>query len=195
MKNQLEALQGIDIYLLDQFLKNRIRSDMRILDAGCGYGRNIQWMLGLNYDVHAIDQFSEGIESLQSYFPLRRECFHRVEIENYIPDEKFDFIICNAVLHFAQGHEHFEEMFGKLVIFLNPNGILFIRMTSNIGLEAKLGKGENGVFRLPDGSMRYLVTRNQIDELLRRYDLNSIEPIKTVFVDGLRSMTTLVLSK
>lgn len=35
---------AIDIYLFDQLLRGRIRPGMRILDAGCGNGRNSRLM-------------------------------------------------------------------------------------------------------------------------------------------------------
>lgn len=195
MSKPLEVLHGIDIYLLDQIMKDRLRYGMRILDAGCGYGRNVHWLLGLNYDVHAIDVNPEGVNSLRSNYSGKKKDFQVVKIENYKPEESFDFIICNAVLHFADGHAHFEAMFRQLVRSLEADGTLFIRMTSNIGLEDKLGDGEDGVYALPDGSVRYLLTRAMVDELIHRYTLKLLEPVKTVFVDGLRSMTTLVFSK
>ncbi len=35
----------IDIYLFDQLLRGRILPDMRVLDAGCGGGRNLAFLL------------------------------------------------------------------------------------------------------------------------------------------------------
>ena len=32
---------NIDIYLFDQLLRARLRPGMRVLDAGCGGGRNL----------------------------------------------------------------------------------------------------------------------------------------------------------
>ena len=191
----LHPIQGIDIYLLDQFLKGRLRPGMKVLDAGCGYGRNIRMLLKEGYDVSALDAKPDAIARLQADFPEAAERFSVGRIEDISRERKYDFVICNAVLHFAAGHAHFEAMFTKLTQILNPGGILFIRMTSTIGLEDRLGEGMDGVYTLPDGSTRYLLTRSRVDELLRQYDLQLIEAVKTVFVDGLRSMTTLVFQK
>jgi hypothetical protein len=35
----------IDIYLFDQLLRGRIRPGMRVLDTGCGSGRNLVYFL------------------------------------------------------------------------------------------------------------------------------------------------------
>ena len=40
-----EQFGQIDIYLFDQLLKGRISPGMRILDAGCGSGRNLVYFL------------------------------------------------------------------------------------------------------------------------------------------------------
>ena len=191
----LQPIQGIDIYLLDQFLKGRLSKNMTIFDAGSGSGRNIRWLLTQGYDVTTMDANAERIGQLKADFPEYSDRFFVDRIENLLTSHQYDFVICNAVLHFAEGHHHFEAMFRRLVEILSPGGILFIRMTSNIGLEDKVGAGNDGVYSLPDGSTRYLLTRGQVDDLILQYGLELIEPVKTVFVDGLRSMTTLVFSK
>ena len=47
---------GIDIYLFDQLLKGRFVPGMRILDAGCGSGRNLVYFLRSGYEVFAVDE-------------------------------------------------------------------------------------------------------------------------------------------
>lgn len=191
---ELAALQGMDVYLLDQLLKGLIRPDDKILDAGCGGGRNIHYLLKNGLDVTGIDDNPEAIDALRSqYSTTTPERFLHSSLEEFRSETKFDFIVCNAVLHFARDHEHFSNMFTSLCEALATNGVLFIRMTSDIGL--KLGhEGKSGVYDLPDGSVRYLITRKQIDELLETYALTLVEPVKTVKVEELRSMTTLVLT-
>ena len=46
----------IDIYLFDQLLRGRITPGMRVLDAGCGTGRNLVYLLQSGVDVFATDQ-------------------------------------------------------------------------------------------------------------------------------------------
>lgn len=191
----LQPIQGIDIYLLDQFLKGRLAPGMTVFDAGSGYGRNIRWLLQNGYLVSAIDANEEAIAHLKADYPESAQRFSVARLEEFTSEKQYDFVICNAVLHFARDHAHFGAMFNGLANLLHPNGILFIRMTSTMGLEGRIGEGKEGVYLLPDGSTRYLLTRPQVDELLGRHGLRLIEPVKTVFVDGLRSMTTLVFQK
>lgn len=191
---ELEALRGIDVYLIDQLLKNRITSDSKILDAGSGNGRNIHYLIKNGLDITGVDPNAESIGFLQQMYPEISDQFYVSTLEDFNSPQRFDFIICNAVLHFARGHEHFTKMFSALVNHLKPTGIVFIRMTSDIGL--KLDQNDrNGVFNLPDHSERYLITRSKIDELILEHSLSLFEPVKTVKVEELRSMTTLVLKK
>ncbi len=56
MINASELFGDIDIYLFDQFLKNRFTPEMKILDAGCGGGRNVVYFLLSGFQVFAIDR-------------------------------------------------------------------------------------------------------------------------------------------
>ena len=40
-----EQFGHIDIYVFDQILRGNIAPGMRVLDAGCGYGRNLVYLL------------------------------------------------------------------------------------------------------------------------------------------------------
>lgn len=190
----LDEIKGIDIYLLDQFLKDKIAKNSRILDAGCGSGRNIYWLLLNGYNVSAFDPNPTPIIPFKTSFPSLK--FKQGAIEDRpFENQEFDFIICNAVLHFANDHTHFHQLFDELVLSLAKQGILFIRMTSNIGLETQIQIEENGRCRLPDLSDRYVITRKLIDDLCVYHSLELIEPVKTIKVEELRSMTTIVLQK
>ena len=85
-------------------------------------------------------------------------------------------------------------MFKNLALLLEKDGVLFIRMTSDIGQNNHIDIG-NGRFLLPDGTERYLVSRRKIDELCVVFDLALIEPVKSLNVDGQRVMTTIVMSR
>ena len=50
-----ERFGDIDIYLFDQILRGRITPGMRVLDAGCGFGRNLVYFLREGYEVFGVD--------------------------------------------------------------------------------------------------------------------------------------------
>ncbi|MEM6719458.1 MAG: class I SAM-dependent methyltransferase [Bacteroidota bacterium] len=198
MKQQLltEIVGNTDIYLLDQILKGRYEQNDLILDAGCGSGRNLHYFHQSNIPFYAIDRNAEYIENLQQYYPEFATNFKVAEVEKMpFDDEKFDHVLCNAVLHFAESEIHFKAMFTELARVLKKGGSLFIRMTSNIAIEGKSTHLQDGVYFLPDESQRFLLTRELLNEILATHQLSLLEPVKSTNVHDLRSMTTLMLLK
>lgn len=196
MSDLYNKLGKTDIYLLDQILKGRYEKGCRILDAGCGSGRNMHWFIQNNYDIYGVDINENVIADLKMKHPTYSSSISCSPLSHLpYPPAFFDHIICNAVLHFAENHEHFEKMLKELLRCLKSEGTLFIRMTSDIGIENLVSKTDSGICDIPDGSIRYLVTRDSIDYFTRKFNLQFVEALKTVNVNDQRCMTTLVLSK
>jgi tellurite methyltransferase len=196
-----ETFGNIDIYLFDQIQKGRFASYKSVIDMGCGGGRNLVYFLNHGYKVYGIDPQQEAIavvqELSQTLAPQNPiENFQRASIEeNPFQDRKFDLVICNAVLHFAEDQAHFERMLQAVWAAVAPNGFLFIRLASMIGIEDKVHPLGNGRYRLPDGSTRYLVDEAMLLDYQRQLGARQLEPIKTTNVQGLRCMTTWCLGK
>ena len=190
----MKDLKNTDIYLLDQILKDRFSKDFKILDAGCGSGRNLTYFIENEFNISGIDIDSNRIEILQKQ---HKDISFKIAGLKEIPfsENEFDYIICNAVLHFAKSEKDFFEMFTELFRILKPKGTLFIRMTSDFGIENKVTKIKNGVYKIPDGSTRFLLTENILEELKTDFNFEFIEPLKTVNVNNLRCMSTLILKK
>lgn len=196
--NSLQQLVGnTDIYLLDQIMKGRYQQEDIILDAGCGIGRNMHWFLLNAIKCYGIDSDSTAIETLQLQHPLlSSDRFQTAAVDQLpFPDCYFDHVISSAVLHFAKSTHHFKQMFSAMVRVLKPGGSLFIRMTADIGIENKVEMIGDGVYSIPDGSTRFLLTKSLLAQLLQDCPLELIEPLKTVNVDDTRCMTTLMMQR
>ncbi len=192
--NKLEEIQNIDIYLLDQILKGRYLEGNSILDAGCGFGRNLQWFSKRKFDLYGIDSNEETIKEIKSIYPTVKLVSSKIDDLPFL-NEKFEHIICSAVLHFATDESHFYKMFSELIRVLKRNGTLFIRMTTDVGVTDTIYNNINGVYDLKDGSKRFLITKEMLSFLLKEHSLELIEPFKTTVVEDLRSMATIVLRK
>ena len=173
---------------------------MKVLDAGCGEGRNLMHFINSGYDVYGIDINPMAIKALQfiisSIRPdLSKNHFKEEDIANLsFPDNTFDLIIASAVLHFASDHNHFYKMVGQLIRSLKSGAMLFIRMTSDIGIENLVVAKGSGRFLIPDGSERFLLTREILEKLNSQYTLKYLEPFKTVNVNDVRCMSTLIVT-
>jgi SAM-dependent methyltransferase len=196
--NALTTLLGnMDVYLLDQIMKGRYAPSDVILDAGAGGGRNLHWFVQEGFQVYGTDRNPESVEVLKQTYPyLPNDRFQVATVESLpFPDDFFNHIISSAVLHFAENEPHFEQMFGEMIRVLRPSGSLFIRVATDVGLADKIIPLGHGRFHLPDGTDRFLLTREALDSLLRQYQLCLLEPFKTVLVEELRSMGVVVLGK
>jgi hypothetical protein len=78
---------------------------------------------------------------------------------------------------------------------LEPGGIFFARLASNIGIEEQVELIEGRRYHLPDGSNRFLVDEEMLLRATASLDGQFIEPLKTVVVQNLRSMSNWCLRK
>ncbi|HVV47865.1 MAG TPA: class I SAM-dependent methyltransferase [Bryobacteraceae bacterium] len=180
----------IDIYLFDQLRRGRIRPNDRILDAGCGTGRNLVYFLNNGYDVFAVDAENRAIAKL----PPDRFRAEPIEAMSFA-DSFFDVVIVSAVLHFAQSDQHFLAMLHGAWRVLKPGGLFFCRLASSIAIEAKIQPVGEGRYLLPDGSERYLVDETTLMHLTEQLGASLLDPLKTTVVQNQRSMTTWVVRK
>lgn len=195
-----EQFGEIDIYLFDQLLRGRILPGMRVLDTGCGFGRNLVYLLRERYDVYAADADARAIENVRnlarSLAPALPESNFRVESVEQMSfgDSYADVVISSAVLHFATDDAHFEAMLSGSWRVLKPGGLFFCRLASSIGIEKQVEPVAGRRYRLPDGSERYLVDEAFLCEQTARIG-RLIDPLKTTIVQNRRAMTTWVVRR
>lgn len=193
-------LGNIDLYLLDAILKGYFSEGTKILDAGCGEGRNLVYFLKNGFECYGVDNNAGALRMLRYVlntlspgYPASR--FSEGDLKSLpYEDNSFDAVICSAVLHFAESVDEFYKMFGELVRVLRPEGKLFIRMTDDTTMENAINIGK-GKFQLPDGSVRFLLTSELQEKLPDQFSLKFIEPYKSLVVKGQRSMNVMLLQK
>ncbi len=202
MQNNLQLLYGnIDIYLFDQLLKGRFNDCHKVIDIGCGGGRNLHYFLQNGFEVYGIDPDARAIEHVKQLSallaPNNPELNFVVAAAEQLPyvDDSFDLAICSAILHFARDHAHFDTMLRSVWRVLKPGGYLFARLASDIGIEDLVTLIGDGVYLLPDGSTRYLVNQEMLLRYTAELGAELFEPIKTTNVQNLRCMTTWCLKK
>jgi tellurite methyltransferase len=194
-----EQFGQIDIYVFDQILRGNIAAPMRVLDAGCGYGRNLVHLLREGCEVYAVDVDPAGIEHVRQ---LSAALWTGLPAENFqvglIEEMPFaggfaDVVICNSVLHFARDERQFRALLTELWRVVKPGGMLFCRLGSRIGMDFEPVRGN--IFRVGDGSEWFLVDEEMLLELTEEMDAVLVEPLKTTIVQDYRCMTTWVTRK
>ena len=194
-----EQFGQIDIYVFDQILRGNIALDMRVLDVGCGYGRNLVYLLREGCEIFALDANPEGVAHVRA---LARELAPQLPAENFrvgsieamdFPDAFADVVICNSVLHFARDEQHFLAMVSELWRVLRPGGLLFCRLGSRIGMEFE--RVRKNIYRIGDGSEWFLVDEAVLLRMTEQMKGLLVDPLKTTIVQDFRCMTTWVVRK
>jgi tellurite methyltransferase len=191
----------IDIYVFDQLLRGRIAPGMRVLDVGCGSGRNLVYLMRAGYEVFGVDADPAAIAAVRqlagSVAPHLAPDNFRVEAIEQIsfPEAFADVVLSSAVLHFARDDEHFRAMLRSNWRVLKPGGVFFCRLASSIGMEERLIPVAGRRHRIPDGSERYLVDAQLLINLTHQLGGELLDPLKTTIVHNQRCMTTWVVRK
>jgi tellurite methyltransferase len=134
----------IDVYLFDQLLRGHVAPGMRVFDAGCGYGRNLVYLLregfeafGVDADLRAVDAVRSLAASLAPDLPANNFRVEPIEAMSF-GDAFADVVISSAVLHFARDDDQFGAMLRGTWRVLKPGGLFFCRLASSIGIESQV---------------------------------------------------------
>jgi len=182
---------NIDIYLMDAILKGYFEDKKKVLDIGSGEGRNLIYFLKLGKDIYGVDTNPSSVKFCRMLARTIDKSFkssHFLEADaKQLPfeGESFDVIISSAVMHFAKDEDEFTTMFAEAIRVLKHEGIIFIRMASEMGIDMVNSKN----------AFTFYLNRKLIDRLMDQFYLEKIEPVKSVMVETDREMTTLLLRK
>ena len=141
MRDLAAEFGNIDIYVFDQIHKGRVSPHDRVLDAGCGGGRNIHYLLSQGVEVFGVDvnpSAVAGVRELAASLGAASDDQHfQVAPLSALPfdDRLFDVVICSTVLHFAKDDAEFEAWVRELWRVLRPGGLFFTRLASSIGID------------------------------------------------------------
>jgi ubiquinone/menaquinone biosynthesis C-methylase UbiE len=151
--------------------------------------------------VSAVDQSPSAIEhvrllatTLALHLPAENFRVDPVETMSF-SEQSFEVVVSSAVLHFASDEDHWQRMVHEMWRVLKSGGVLFARLASTVGVEDKIEHLEGRRYHLPDGSDRFLVDEKMLLETTSALDGELLEPLKSVVVQGMRSMATWCLRK
>lgn len=97
---------------------------LKVLDIGCGEGKDAVFLARNGYVVSALDATDKGIEKgklLAEKYGVSVD-FFKANIEDFRLRDKYDIIFSSGVLHFVKP-EYRDDIFQNLKEYTNKNGI------------------------------------------------------------------------
>lgn len=112
--------------VMDVIRKFSIRQEQKLLEIGCGEGRDAYPLLKAGFHLLATDISGEAIRYNKERYPEFRNRFAVLDcISGEIP-ELFDFIYAVAVLHMLLEDSHRDAFYRFIRNHLSPDGIALI---------------------------------------------------------------------
>ncbi|MEO1256140.1 MAG: class I SAM-dependent methyltransferase, partial [Bacteroidota bacterium] len=157
----------MDLFLMDLILKGKVPEKGRVLDIGCGEGRNGLYFIRNGYEYHGWDTDRSKISLLEYLVNSLTEInafFEVMDLRSSSKEGLFDLIICSRMLHFAESEVDFKEMWSKLIRLLATGGKIYVAMDSTIDTSINT-QIDGGKVVFPDGKMRFALTTNLYKEI------------------------------
>lgn len=117
------SIQNADVTKIITHFCSFISPNSKILEAGCGTGRDLKCFIEKGYEMYAFDA-SQKMAQIASEFTGLQVKVAMFENVDY-PDEFFDAIWANASLLHVKRSD-MESVYEKLYRFLKPGGILYV---------------------------------------------------------------------
>lgn len=126
-KSYLWSTKEPSLIVLDTILKYKVSKESKILEIGCGEGRDAIYLLNNGYNVLAIDYSNAVIEKCRELSNhLYDNNFKQFDIMNDVLDDKYDFIYSVSVIHMFVNSEHRDNFYKFIYEHLTNNGVALI---------------------------------------------------------------------
>lgn len=126
-KNMLWATNKNTKEVIDTMRKYKISKHDKILDLGCGEGRDATFLLNKGYNVTAVDYSNEAINKCNELTNNKyQENFRQLDIIEDNLDDKFKFIYSIAVMHMFVLDIHRNKFLEFIYNHLDSDGIALI---------------------------------------------------------------------
>ncbi len=99
----------------------------KILEIGCGTGRNLPHFLKTNSQVYAVDCDFDAVSTAHSFLDGKAFLFAARGEQLPFRDEIFDEVHCIDVLHWSENQEQFESLWRDAWRVIQPGGSFFVR--------------------------------------------------------------------
>ena len=154
--------------LYDEFLKY-VKPACRILDAGCGSGRDTLYFMKKGYDVESFDASEEMVRLSSQYTGKQTLQIRFQELEF---KDRFDGVwACASLLHI--GRNEIDDTLNRIINSLNDHGIFYASFKYG---EGETIKGERLFNSYTEETVRMIFEKQAGVEILRIWKTQDVRP-------------------
>jgi len=167
------------------FLKNQGKQIRKILDLGCGAGRNTQFLFELGYNIYACDWYDGMIKAT-------RERLHKIGLDKSFVEKRvtkasmlnlpyndsfFDVVLSNGVFHNVTSLKEIELVFKETSRVLKKNGYICFNLFSSNYIDQSLKRISDHVYLTKEKLPMVLISKAELINFFKKYGLVSEEGI------------------
>ena len=120
-KTFVEGTVSVDFSDIQTKFINKLNDNAKILDFGCGSGRDTKFFLENGFDVEAIDGSEELCKFASEYTGINVKHMYFQQLEEV---SKYDAVwACSSILHLS--YDELIDVMKKIVDSLKPNGLFY----------------------------------------------------------------------
>ena len=112
--------------VLQTLEKYGVNKTAKILEIGCGEGRDARAVLACGYNLAATDISHEAISYCKKKMPEYADCFSILDCIGGERDEKYDFVYAVAVLHMLVLDEDRRKFYDFIKKHLSKDGLALV---------------------------------------------------------------------
>lgn len=188
------------------FKQGKRLSINRVLDLGCGSGRNTQLLMELGYDFYGCDLYGKMVETTASRLIKnglpQKEAQFRIRKASMLnlpyKEGFFDTVLSNGVYHNLYSIEELEMVIKESARVLRPNGFICFNLFSSKYISPELKKLDKFMYTTREGIGMVLISKKQFLTLARKnglYPYNKVIEYKREIPTGRRVVMRGILQK
>ncbi len=178
------ANQAESKYWISFFKSQQNRTKKKVLDLGCGAGRNIKMLLSLDYDVYACDLY-EGMLKMAKKEYLKSATLKHIDKKislcsmTNLPygNNFFDIVLCHGVYHNAMSTNEFRKAIRESARVLMDGGYLCFNMFSSKFIEDDMKKVGGNLYLTKEGLLMILLSKEMLLREVKKARLVTCGPI------------------
>lgn len=157
-------------------------SKKRVLDIGCGAGRNTLLMAKMGFDIYAIDSSSLMLQEVRKKLNKvisKRKINKRIAKGNMLnlpySSNLFDIVVANGVFHNARSFREFRRSINEASRVLKNNGLLYVNIFYRGRNSSMVKKTKYKYLYLTNNNLEViLVPKNELFKVFGSYNMTPI---------------------